>query len=144
MLPASGSPRSMKRLIKAPSSSTATRVSYGSTLAISSLVISTPVSTGLESNLFPSHAHVQQQAGRPHHRHQGAAAVTDERERNAGDRHQPQCHPDVDEQVKRNHPDHPHGHQHPQTVFCLGRSEEHTSELQSLTNIVCRLVLYKK
>src|SRR5947209_13786482 len=79
MLPASGSPRSMKRLIKAPSSSTATRVSYGSTLAISSLVISTPVSTGLESNLFPSHAHVQQQAGRPHHRHQGAAAVTDER-----------------------------------------------------------------
>src|SRR5262249_61596142 len=26
----------------------------------------------------------------------------------------------------------------------LGRSEEHTSELQSLTNIVCRLLLEKK
>src|SRR5258706_3587968 len=26
----------------------------------------------------------------------------------------------------------------------LGRSEEHTSELQSLTNFVCRLLLYKK
>ena len=37
-------------------------------------------------------------------------------------------------------------------VFCLGtegsngslRSEEHTSELQSLTNLVCRLLLEKK
>src|SRR5258706_4322290 len=29
------------------------------------------------------------------------------------------------------------------TVFCL-RSEEHTSELQSLTNLVCRLLLGKK
>src|SRR5258706_2944932 len=28
-------------------------------------------------------------------------------------------------------------------VFCL-RSEEHTSELQSLTNLVCRLLLEKK
>src|SRR5438093_6292701 len=27
---------------------------------------------------------------------------------------------------------------------CLSRSEEHTSELQSLTNLVCRLLLEKK
>src|SRR5437016_11707945 len=27
---------------------------------------------------------------------------------------------------------------------CLRRSEEHTSELQSLTNLVCRLLLEKK
>src|SRR5215213_10599899 len=27
---------------------------------------------------------------------------------------------------------------------CVGRSEEHTSELQSLTNLVCRLLLEKK
>jgi len=26
----------------------------------------------------------------------------------------------------------------------IGRSEEHTSELQSLTNLVCRLLLEKK
>src|SRR5215213_34843 len=30
------------------------------------------------------------------------------------------------------------------TVFIDGRSEEHTSELQSLTNLVCRLLLEKK
>ena len=29
-------------------------------------------------------------------------------------------------------------------VAILGRSEEHTSELQSLTNLVCRLLLEKK
>src|SRR5437016_8613994 len=29
-------------------------------------------------------------------------------------------------------------------VMLLGRSEEHTSELQSLTNLVCRLLLEKK
>src|SRR5438093_5604872 len=29
-------------------------------------------------------------------------------------------------------------------VFSLYRSEEHTSELQSLTNLVCRLLLEKK
>src|SRR5262249_59026313 len=28
--------------------------------------------------------------------------------------------------------------------FRIARSEEHTSELQSLTNLVCRLLLYKK
>src|SRR5437016_8382153 len=32
----------------------------------------------------------------------------------------------------------------PLTLKRLGRSEEHTSELQSLTNIVCRLLLEKK
>src|SRR5438093_8530281 len=32
----------------------------------------------------------------------------------------------------------------PQAVAGLGRSEEHTSELQSLTNLVCRLLLEKK
>src|SRR5437016_10825204 len=30
------------------------------------------------------------------------------------------------------------------TNFCPWRSEEHTSELQSLTNLVCRLLLEKK
>src|SRR5438046_7721229 len=30
------------------------------------------------------------------------------------------------------------------SCFGSGRSEEHTSELQSLTNLVCRLVLEKK
>src|SRR5438093_8177201 len=29
-------------------------------------------------------------------------------------------------------------------VECAARSEEHTSELQSLTNLVCRLLLEKK
>src|SRR5688572_32034073 len=29
-------------------------------------------------------------------------------------------------------------------VACLGRSEEHTSELQSQSNLVCRLLLEKK
>src|SRR5438046_7238672 len=29
-------------------------------------------------------------------------------------------------------------------VICHNRSEEHTSELQSLTNLVCRLLLEKK
>src|SRR5438046_3793563 len=29
-------------------------------------------------------------------------------------------------------------------VSCVPRSEEHTSELQSLTNLVCRLLLEKK
>src|SRR5262249_58384086 len=35
----------------------------------------------------------------------------------------------------------------PTVIFCpanLRRSEEHTSELQSLTNLVCRLLLEKK
>src|SRR2546425_5760772 len=31
-----------------------------------------------------------------------------------------------------------------QTWHCLGRSEEHTSELQSLAYLVCRLLLEKK
>src|SRR2546430_12032763 len=30
------------------------------------------------------------------------------------------------------------------TLSCLGRSEEHTSELQSQSNLVCRLLLEKK
>src|ERR1019366_9602447 len=32
----------------------------------------------------------------------------------------------------------------PGALTSLGRSEEHTSELQSLTNLVCRLLLEKK
>src|SRR5258706_9724236 len=32
----------------------------------------------------------------------------------------------------------------PTPIFAESRSEEHTSELQSLTNIVCRLLLEKK
>src|SRR5437016_12643712 len=31
-----------------------------------------------------------------------------------------------------------------EVTFSSGRSEEHTSELQSLTNLVCRLLLEKK
>src|SRR5437016_6950125 len=34
--------------------------------------------------------------------------------------------------------------QYPHTRIILLRSEEHTSELQSLTNLVCRLLLEKK
>src|SRR5438093_3374585 len=33
---------------------------------------------------------------------------------------------------------------HSRPPFALARSEEHTSELQSLTNLVCRLLLEKK
>src|SRR5438093_9336350 len=33
---------------------------------------------------------------------------------------------------------------HGRTIICGLRSEEHTSELQSLTNLVCRLLLEKK
>src|SRR5437016_7216687 len=44
--------------------------------------------------------------------------------------------------------DPPPEHQHELAVLQLrageGRSEEHTSELQSLTNLVCRLLLEKK
>src|SRR5256885_11039797 len=36
----------------------------------------------------------------------------------------------------------PHGRRHPHRA--LGRSEEHTSELQSPCNLVCRLLLEKK
>src|SRR5438093_13789531 len=36
------------------------------------------------------------------------------------------------------------GHQPPHRVVARLRSEEHTSELQSLTNLVCRLLLEKK
>src|SRR5258706_1888890 len=32
----------------------------------------------------------------------------------------------------------------PRDEFVVARSEEHTSELQSLTNLVCRLLLEKK
>src|SRR5438046_4797191 len=32
----------------------------------------------------------------------------------------------------------------PRDAVCRERSEEHTSELQSLTNLVCRLLLEKK
>src|SRR5437016_6604318 len=38
-----------------------------------------------------------------------------------------------------------HGARDPRQLSCGGmRSEEHTSELQSLTNLVCRLLLEKK
>src|SRR5437016_11229828 len=35
----------------------------------------------------------------------------------------------------------PRGPRHPRALIDLFRSEEHTSELQSLTNLVCRLLL---
>src|SRR5438093_1640854 len=35
-------------------------------------------------------------------------------------------------------------HTHTSKAGFIGRSEEHTSELQSLTNLVCRLLLEKK
>src|SRR5437016_7942180 len=38
----------------------------------------------------------------------------------------------------------PHGPNRSACVCRRGRSEEHTSELQSLTNLVCRLLLEKK
>src|SRR2546427_5267054 len=34
--------------------------------------------------------------------------------------------------------------QPPSAIKCVGRSEEHTSELQSQSNLVCRLLLEKK
>src|SRR5258706_6258054 len=37
-----------------------------------------------------------------------------------------------------------HGHACPHSLEIFERSEEHTSELQSLTNLVCRLLLEKK
>src|SRR5438093_12357589 len=37
-----------------------------------------------------------------------------------------------------------HAREHEETPFRAVRSEEHTSELQSLTNLVCRLLLEKK
>src|SRR5262249_60197203 len=39
-----------------------------------------------------------------------------------------------------------HGHEQAvnEAIYDLPRSEEHTSELQSLTNLVCRLLLEKK
>src|SRR5258706_6986196 len=37
-----------------------------------------------------------------------------------------------------------HEHERELFVILLNRSEEHTSELQSLTNLVCRLLLEKK
>src|SRR2546426_4994862 len=39
---------------------------------------------------------------------------------------------------------HPHGHDHRQQHGPGERSEEHTSELQSPCNLVCRLLLEKK
>src|SRR2546430_3448287 len=39
---------------------------------------------------------------------------------------------------------HCHRHQGCQRVSCRTRSEEHTSELQSQSNLVCRLLLEKK
>src|SRR2546430_3627519 len=33
---------------------------------------------------------------------------------------------------------------HPRVILACGRSEEHTSELQSQSNLVCRLLLEKK
>src|SRR2546425_2323710 len=40
--------------------------------------------------------------------------------------------------------DHPFSERTTQAVQCLARSEEHTSELQSLAYLVCRLLLEKK
>src|ERR1700730_4410740 len=121
MLPASGSPRSTMIPESTPSSSTATRTSNGSTLA----KISLPILESLPRTLRPSHradqmrrgrggvesyphplvahADVQEQRRRPHHRHERASAVTDERQGDAGDRHDPHGHPDGHEDVERDH-----------------------------------------
>src|SRR5438093_6796443 len=47
------------------------------------------------------------------------------------------------EQLAARHPEMPPS-SHRQSVGWERRSEEHTSELQSLTNLVCRLLLEKK
>src|SRR5256885_9129222 len=48
-------------------------------------------------------------------------------------------------QVRRNHRDHVHHHPFRLVLgIADGRSEEHTSELQSPCNLVCRLLLEKK
>src|SRR2546430_5627102 len=46
--------------------------------------------------------------------------------------------------VVQQHADHDHRPGRPHHVLVLGRSEEHTSELQSQSNLVCRLLLEKK
>src|SRR3712207_8977614 len=42
------------------------------------------------------------------------------------------------------HAMHIHGKDHAEVAHCPGRSEEHTSELQSRQYLVCRLLLEKK
>src|SRR2546430_6483032 len=51
--------------------------------------------------------------------------------------------PREQEQASNDNPRRPHHHEHPQPAV-QGRSEEHTSELQSQSNLVCRLLLEKK
>src|SRR5579864_9043875 len=127
MFPASGAPRSTRNPVRTPSSTTATRTSSGSTLAR----ISFPILDSLLRTLRPAHeaddphgarrrcvksdagflvAHpdVQQDRRRPDHGHQRAAAVTDERQWDAGDRHDPHGHAHVHEHVERDHGDDPH------------------------------------
>src|SRR3990170_7479171 len=115
MLPARGSPRSMYRLTSVPSASTATRVSNGSLLAM----ISLPMPSLLEQNLLPTYPDVDEQPGGGEHDDERAPAVADERQGDAGDRHQPDRHADVHEQVERDHRDDAHRHEHPQTILGL-------------------------
>src|SRR3990170_7101292 len=115
MLPARGSPRSMYRLTSVPSASTATRVSNGSLFAM----ISLPMPSLLEQNLLPTHPDVEEQPGGGEHDDERAAPVADERQGDAGDRRQPDCHANVHEQVERDHGDDPDRHEHPQTVLGL-------------------------
>src|SRR5574341_2257871 len=134
MFPASGSPRSMKRLTSLPSSSTATRVSNASLFAMISLLMPShlDIASGgpaplpelhrghrLEQNLLPPHPDVDEQAGCGKHDDERASAVTDERKRDAGDRHQPDGHADVDEDVKPDHGEDADGHEHAQPVLRL-------------------------
>src|SRR3989442_14645166 len=104
MLPANGSPCSMKRLISLPSSRTATRVTHGSTFAIISFAICAPTSRStLEQNFLPPHPNTQQQSRGPGHGNERAAAVADPWQGDPGNRHQADRHPDVDDEVKSHH-----------------------------------------
>src|SRR2546427_3892556 len=121
MLPASGTPRSTMMPESTPSSRIATRTSAGSMLARISLRISRSLlqtvrppdqahlprggRRGVKSDahIQVAHADVQQEGRRPYHRHEGAPPVTDEREGNPGDRHDPHGHPEVHKYVERDH-----------------------------------------
>src|SRR5215207_2646675 len=70
----------------------------------------------LSGGLAAAGVHVEQQAdGHPVREHRGPA-VGDERQRQPGDRHDPERHPDVDERLEGEPAGHSPGHQPPEQV----------------------------
>src|SRR5437016_6971735 len=60
------------------------------------------------------------------------------------DSREPFCADSIGRLIKHPHPTGVSAFRHPDMSPTGRRSEEHTSELQSLTNLVCRLLLEKK